>query len=550
MCEARMVAIWSSHQHYQALRVGDFMFTRTVLAAALVFAATQAHAADALDALFARLGQATPGCAVGIDRAGQPEILRAYGMSDLEHNVPDAPGTVFEAGSVSKQFTAAAILMLAHDGKIALSDNIRKYLPEIPDYGTPITVDELLSHTSGLRDWGDEEEIAGWPRTERVYDLTSALSDASRQRALNYAPGTHWSYTNTGFNLLAIIVQRTSGKSLAEFTRERLFVPLNMMHTSWRDNFRHIVPSRAIAYQRASKTYEQMMPFENAYGNGGLLTTVGDLLIWNRALSSGKLGSFIAAKLQEPAKLANGRALNYARGLFVQEYHGLREISHSGSTAGYRAWLGRFPDNGLSVALLCNGSDVPPSPYAIADLYLPKQAADAISSRIPLLGDWYADERDGSPWHLVKNADGSVNANGERITGSADGVRIGQTDMKLLPDGRLEFSSEGDSYALVPKKAWSPVAKDLAAVAGRYASAEAHAVLVVSLRDGALQIAPDNRPSFVRKLTPAYTDAFSSDDLTARLKRDAKSAVTGLILSDSRVWALPFDRLPEEKRDR
>ncbi len=277
-------------------------------------------------------------------------------------------GTIFEAGSVSKQFIAAAILTLVQDGKIALSDNIRKYLPEMPDYGTPITIDELLNHTSGLRDWGDEEEIAGWPRTERVYDLASVLSDASRQHALNYTPGTHWSYTNTGFNLLAIIVQRVSGKTLAQFTRERLFDPLGMMHTSWRDDFRHIVPGRAIAYERHGQGYEQMMPFENAYGNGGLLTTVGDLLTWNRALSSGKLGSFITAKLQEPAKLANGEVLNYARGLFVQEHQGLREVSHSGSTAGYRAWLGRFPDNGLSMALLCNGSDVSPSAYAIADL--------------------------------------------------------------------------------------------------------------------------------------------------------------------------------------
>lgn len=213
------------------------------------------------------------------------------------------------------------------------------------------------------------------------------LADASRQRALNYKPGTHWSYTNTGYNLSAIIVERVSGKSLAEFTKERLFVPLGMMHTSWRDDFRHIVPGRAIAYERDGKSYEQQMPFESAYGNGGLLTNVGDLLIWNRALSSGKLGAFVTAKLQDPAKLSDGRVLHYARGLFIEEHHGLKEVSHSGSTAGYRAWLGRFPEKGLSIAMLCNGSDALPTKlvYDVADLYLPKHAADSAPSKLPAL---------------------------------------------------------------------------------------------------------------------------------------------------------------------
>src|ERR1700691_467178 len=163
---------------------------RLCLSMALILAAP-AEAADSLGSQFAGMGQATPGCAVGIERAGQAPIAKAYGMADLEHNVPNAPATIFEAGSISKQFTAAAILTLAAEHKLALGDDIRKYLPEMPAFG--VTVDELLSHTSGLRDWGNEEELAGWPRTDRVYDLASVLASASRQRALNYAPGTHWS---------------------------------------------------------------------------------------------------------------------------------------------------------------------------------------------------------------------------------------------------------------------------------------------------------------------------------------------------------------------
>jgi CubicO group peptidase (beta-lactamase class C family) len=526
------------------------MLARMAFGAALALAATQAQAADSLDALFASAGPATPGCAVGIERAGQPQITRAYGMADLEHNVPNTPATIFEAGSISKQFTAAAILTLVHDGKLALSDDIRKYLPEMPDFGTPVTVDELLSHTSGLRDWGNEEDLTGWPRTDRVYDLQSVLASASRQRALNYAPGTHWSYTNTGYNLAAIIVSRVSGKSLAQFTEERFFKKLGMTHTSWRDDFRRIVPGRAIAYSSENGKTEQLMPFENAYGNGGLLITVGDLLTWNRALSEGKLGTFVSAKLQEPAKLSNGHTLDYARGLFLDKHHGLTEISHSGSTAGYSAWVSRFPDNGLSVAILCNGAQALPNErvLAVENLYLPKQAADAAPSKAPALGEWYADSRDGSPVHVTKGPDGAMTAMGAPVVAVAGGVRIGHAVMTLLPDGRLEGAIEGDAYQLLPKKAWTPGADELAALAGRYQSAEAHAVLVVSVKDGALKLVADDRPSFVRALTLAYTGVFATDEMTARLKRDTKGKIDGLILSNGRVWALSFQRLADTRK--
>jgi CubicO group peptidase (beta-lactamase class C family) len=519
------------------------------LGAALVLAAP-AQAADSLDGQFAGMGQSTPGCAVGIERPGQaqdtqPQITRAYGMADLEHNVPNTAATIFEAGSISKQFTAAAILTLAAEHKLALSDDIRKYLPEMPAFG--VTVDELLSHTSGLRDWGSEEELAGWPRTDRVYDLASVLASASRQRALNYAPGTHWSYTNTGYNLAAIIVRRVSGQSLADFTKARFFTPLGMSHTSWRDDFRRIVPGRAIAYEHKGNVTEQLMPFENAYGNGGLLTTVGDLLTWNRALTAGKLGPFVTAKLQEAAKLKDGRTLNYARGLFLDRHHGLTEISHSGSTAGYSAWLARFPDNGLSVAILCNGTDSLPNSrvMAVESLYLPAQAPEASASKPPELAEWYASRRDGTLFHIVKAANGSMTVGRMAVAGIARGVRIGGVALTLLPDGHLEGSSEGDPYELVPEKAWVPGAADLARLAGRYRSGEARAVLIVAVKGGALTITPEDRPSFTHTLAPAYTDVFASSDMTARIWRDAKGGIDGLILSNDRVWALPFERMKE-----
>src|SRR5262249_52798644 len=157
---------------------------------------------------------------------------KGYGMADLERDVKITPDTIFEAGSVSKQFTAAAVLLLARDGKLSLDDPVRKYIPELPDYGVPLTIRHMLNHTSGLRDWGGIAGIAGWPRTSRVYTHAHVLDIVSRQRSLNFVPGTRWSYSNTGYNLSAILVSRVSGMSFADFTRRRIFEPLGMTSTS------------------------------------------------------------------------------------------------------------------------------------------------------------------------------------------------------------------------------------------------------------------------------------------------------------------------------
>jgi CubicO group peptidase (beta-lactamase class C family) len=324
-----------------------------------------ADARARIDAVFARFNHTdTPGCAVGVSLAGDTVASLAYGMADLEHDVPLRPDSIFEPGSVTKQFTAAAVLLLAEQGKLSLDDPARKYLPELPDYGTPLTIRHLLNHTSGLRDWGSLEAIAGWPRTTRAYTHDHVLDILSRQRALNYPPGAEYSYTNSGYNLAAILVGRVSGKPLAEFTRDAIFQPLGMTSTSWRDDYRRIVKGRAIAYSQNGAALRQLMPFEDVHGNGGLLTTVADLLRWNQKFT-------LAHQLDRPT-LTDGRTIRYAAGLMVLRYKGLDEISHSGTTAGYNAWLGRYPAQQLSVAVLCNSSAANGTQlgHAVADTYL------------------------------------------------------------------------------------------------------------------------------------------------------------------------------------
>src|SRR5215204_3924736 len=185
------------------------------VACALALAATSVRA-DPLDDAFANFTKpGSPGCAVGVAKKGEAPVFRAYGQADLEHAAAITADTIFEAGSVSKQFTAASVLTLVADGKLALTDDIRKYLPEMPSYGAPITIDHLLNHTSGLRDWGEVAALGGWPRGSRAYTNLEALKIASRQKALNYPTGSAYSYTNTGYNLAAVIVSRVSGQSFA-----------------------------------------------------------------------------------------------------------------------------------------------------------------------------------------------------------------------------------------------------------------------------------------------------------------------------------------------
>jgi CubicO group peptidase (beta-lactamase class C family) len=442
-----------------------------------------ARQAAAVDAIFARWTTATPGCSVGASVTGRVVVNKAYGMADLEHDVPNTPDTIFEAGSVSKQFTAAGVLLLAREGKLSLDDPVRKYVPELPDYGSPLLIRHMLMHMSGLRDWGGIEAIAGWPRSTRVYTHAHVLDIVSRQKSLNFTPGSQYSYSNTGYNLAAIIVTRVSGMPFAEFEKQRLFTPLGMTHTSWRDDFTRIVRSRAIAYAQQADGFHQQMPFENIHGNGGLLTTVGDLLKWNENFVAPVVGdaSFVAEQ-QRPGAFNDGKPGSYALGLVVGTYRGAREVGHSGSTAGYRAHLVRYPDQGVSVAVLCNGSTGGATQYAhaVAELLMPGVFAPAPPAAA-------------------------------RPRAAAPPPRVTRT------------------------------AEELAPFAGTYVSDEAETTLVAAVIDGALAL--KRRPDTVMRLTPtATTDVFTGSIGTITFRRDAGGRVIALSIGQDRVFDLRFDR--------
>lgn len=318
-----------------------------------------------VDKIFSTFNTHTPGCAVGVGVNGSVVLTAGYGMADLERNVPITPGTVFESGSLAKQFTAAALLLLAQQGKISLDDEMRKYLPELPAYGAPLTIRQVLSHTSGLREWRPIAVLSGVPEGKLVFNNLDLLQMAARQRGLNFDPGTDYSYTNTGYNISTILIERAlgNGKTFQAFTREAIFEPLNMAHSRWRDDFRAVVPNRALAYRRvAGGDWMQATPIEDIIGAGGLLTTVGDLLLWNENFTHARVGGPELVRAQQAtATLRGGRKIAYAAGLVVSTFDGIDEVAHNGSTGGYQTWLGRYPEKGISVAVMCNSAQSNPT---------------------------------------------------------------------------------------------------------------------------------------------------------------------------------------------
>jgi CubicO group peptidase (beta-lactamase class C family) len=509
---------------------------------------------NAAEALFSRWTTATPGCAVGVSVNGKPVLEKAYGMADLEHDVPNRPDTIFEAGSVSKQFTAAAVLLLARDGKLTLDDPVRKYIPELPDYGTPITIRQMLQHTSGLRDWGNVEDIAGWPRGTRVYTHAHVLDILGRQKHLNFTPGTRWSYSNSGYNLAAILVSRVSGDSFAEFSRKRIFEPLGMTRTSWRDDYSRIVKGRAVAYAESDGRYHADMPFENIHGNGGLLTTVGDLLRWNENFVAPKIGDAAFVELmQTPGRLSGGEAFYYAYGLGIGKYKGLREVRHSGTTASYRAFLARFPDPHVSVAVLCNAGDSTPRQtlHQVADLYL----GDAIKAApVPAFVPVAAADLDAIVG-MYRNVERGDVLNIERAGGTirfeGESPLIAQSPRRFTDDDGTVIEFDGNGHAAIDEGAGAPVrlervavvrpgAAELEALAGTYASDEAETTFALRVRDGVLEAA--QRPDKVYRLTPLYADAFSSDLGTIIIRRDGQGHPNAFSVVEDRVWDLRFQR--------
>ncbi|MGH7560622.1 MAG: serine hydrolase domain-containing protein [Gemmatimonadales bacterium] len=404
-----------------------------------------------IDSLFAPFEKpGSPGCALGLVRDGRLVYARGYGLASIELGVPIAPTTVFDIGSTSKQVTATAILLLERDGVLSLDDDVRRWVPELPDPGARITVRHLLHHTSGLRDYIDLLHASGVP-VEAVTGPRHALEILSRQRGVNFAAGAEYAYSNTGFFLLSVIVERAGGRTLRAFADERIFRPLDMGRSFFLDDHAEPVPGKASSYEPrrgggfalSSSNWEQT-------GDGAVQTTVLDLLAWDRNFSGGPVGdSALRAKLETPGRLNDGRAIDYGLGLVIDTYRGLRRVSHGGAWAGFRAELLRFPEARTSVICLCNLSSSGPTGLArrVADIVLAERFTapapgpggprvtepDSIARRAPLPVSAYA----GAYHSDELLADWRVTAAGDSLR-----VRVGLVESAVTRTAGDRFRSD------------------------------------------------------------------------------------------------------------
>lgn len=412
------------------------LFLLLVSAATDGRAADDASAAKAMDALLAQHHKAdAPGCAAGVYRGSTLLHAGAFGMANLELGVAITPASAFDIGSTSKQFTAMSALLLAREGQLSLDDDIRQYVPELPAYASSITLRQLLNHTGGIRDYIDLLRMSG-ANIDDVTTAKRAVELLALQQGTHFRPGDRHEYSNSGYFLVALAVERASGQSLREFARLRVFEPLGMHHSLYRDDHAELVPNRAMAYAKDDRkgwrldvsNWEQM-------GDGGILTTVGDLAKWNGNFHAPVVGdAALLGDLQARGTLNDGTRLNYALGLMHGTYKGLATIQHGGSWGGYISNLVRYPEHRLGVAVLCNSEDQPLNSLVeqIADLYLPATTTTAGAAR--------------------DNDRETVAVEAGRLGEWVGSYRLGMSEIATfgLEKGALRVTVDGRSYPLRP----------------------------------------------------------------------------------------------------
>jgi CubicO group peptidase (beta-lactamase class C family) len=530
-----------------------------------------------VDALFQKMDTTiSPGCALSVIRDHKIIYERGYGMADLGHNIPITPTTVFHVASMSKQFTAASILLLAQENKLSLDDPVRKYIPELPDFGTPITIRELLHHTSGLRDQWDLLDLSGWRDSHDLITDADVLYVVSHQHGLNFPPNTKHLYSNTGYTLLAQIVARVSGQSLRSFTTTRIFAPLGMKNTHFRDDFDEIVKNMADGYVPSGDTYRLSVTNFDTVGATSLLTTVEDLALWDENFYTARIGGpALIRQLQERGKLNNGEQIDYASGLVVGKYRGLNTVDHGGADAGYRSDMIRFPDQHFTAACLCNLGPADPSDLArkVAEIYLGSDMQPAESTRageakpVTLTPEQmqakvgvYVNTKDPDElmhW-IIKDGKLQVGSIGDDrsfdikpISENQFRLLVRPVDFAFLPaqsGAARQFTSkhedgEVDTYSAVPT--FAPSATQLAEYAGIYSSPEIDPLYELKIESG-----PNGKANLVLHrlkngpdtLRPVTRDFFTADVGKIRFTRDSKDVITGFLLSTGRANDLRFER--------
>ncbi len=546
-----------------------------VLAAALAPPAFSSadERTDRVDKLFAEWDKTTsPGAVLAVIQDGAIIYKRGYGMAKLEDGLVMTPDKVFNAASMAKQFTAACLALLVNEGKVSPDDDIRIYIPDFPRYEKTITVDHLLHHASGIRDCNALLDLAGFRRDSDCPTSAEVLEIICRQKGLNFLPGDEFSYSNSGYFLIGVIISRVSGLSLNEFAQERIFKPLGMTHTLFEDNRDRIVKNRASAYSDDGDGFRLSMSRWDLVGPGNLLTTVEDLALWDEAFYSGKLGT-MTERIQAPGALNNGKRNDYAWGLIIGEYKGLKTINHGGNVLGFRSDMFRFPEQRFSVICLANLSRIDPTNLCLrtADIYLapllkePPRAAVAAPKPISLAprelevlaGNYY--DRESGLWMSLSVKDkglfvGEIGidsmawpVSATRLEGSMDDGTTFVLDFLPLESGKprnvnLRFVGDSVPFEFCQAQPCMPLdAASLAEYVGTYSSPELlDAVYKLALEGENLVLKFRNAPrSPLRLMAP---EQFKAGSVTVEFFRDENGKVFGMSLSKGRVAGIAFRR--------
>jgi CubicO group peptidase (beta-lactamase class C family) len=527
---------------------------------------------SAVDKIFPAYDKpASPGCSLGVIRDGSFVYRRGYGEGSLELAVPLTSESVFYMGSVSKQFTAASIVILEHRGLLSLDDDVHKYIPELPDYGHPITLREMLHHTSGFRDYLGLLTLSGRDVAD-VYTFPELLDLVTRQKGLNFTPGDKYSYSNTNYLLLAEVVHRVSKEPLSEFAQKNIFQPLHMTHTRFFDARTEVVPGRVAAYEPGPKgdfLVDWSTNFDKV-GDGGLMSSVDDLLRWDQNFYDDKLADgSVMKELQVRGRLNSGKEIDYALGLQISDYRGLPTVEHGGNLFGYNTELLRFPNQRFTVICLCNVSSANAEGLArrVADLYL---ASDFTSETGPPVATGVAATRsafDPAPYA------------GSYEDASHDGVRTfvarkgrlglqqGTSVIPMMPvslgrftlslnspdDVNVAFGARGtkmqaifteageDELVLTRVDTTRLSAEDLLQFAGNYTSTELHTEYRFTVEQ--MQLVLHNGWSPPLPLSPLARDEFNAEDfLTLVFTRDPGGKINGFEVFKQRAKGIIFTR--------
>lgn len=525
-----------------------------------------------VDKLFAQWDKPdSPGASLAVIHNGEIIYKKGYGSANLEYDIPITPSTVFHVASVSKQFTAFAVAMLAQQGKLSLTDDIRRHLPEVPDFGKTITIQHLIHHISGMRDQWELLAMAGW-RLDDVITREHILKMVKNQKELNFEPGEQYLYCNTGFTLLAEIVARVTGKSFREWTQENIFKPLGMSNTQFYDDHEIIVKNRAYSYVpvRDNGFKKRRLNYANV-GATSLFTTAEDMAKWVNNFDDGRVGGAeVIEQMHEQGVLNDGKKISYAFGLIIGEYKGLKTVSHSGGDAGYRSYVVRFPEQKFAVVVLSNLGSFNTSRIAgeVADIYL----ADVIKKKEKKTKKTEKKEYEPDTSWFEKFSGRYYFEPGLIITLTKEKNQLmlqrnGRTKVRLTPESDTEFSipkredklkfhlnNIGDVIQLeliqgdnvMSGEKFEPAelnAQQLEEFVGDYYSEELRTNYKFVILDGKLT-AQHQRHSDIQ-LNPTKKDLFLGGQWffrQVRFIRNSQNQVTGFRLSGGRVRNLLFEK--------